>query len=501
MKRLAVLGVAAGLAFGGALTATAPGGPASPSVAVAASTTSTPHATASAASSTSKPKEPTYNWAKIAIEGVLVLGFIVLGVRTSGIGLGFWGGVGTLLLVFVFGLDPGTPPLDGILIIIAVIGAAAAMEVAGGIDYLVTLADKALRARPAAINYVAPFLSYLLCILTGTAQTFFALIPVINEVAYANEVRPERPLASSTVASTLGITSSPVSAAMALLLPLVSDAGYDLIDVLLITIPSSVIGIIAMSFVMSRHGRELGDDPEYQRRLAAGEVQPPEPAAKLQLKPHAKRSVGIFLGGVLVICIFGIFDGIRPTVQAEAGGTEPLSMVPLIQLVMLTAAALILLTCKVRAGDVPRTPTFQSGMVAMIAIFGVAWMADTFIAANADAIESALGDLVTSLPFMFAIAIFLVAALTQSQSASTRTMIPLGLVLEVSPALLIALWTAVVGIVFLPVTGRQIAVVEADRTGTTRFGKLVINHSFQLPLQIARIVTALVAVGIVSVFY
>ena len=288
----------------------------------------------------------TTDWFLIAVEGLVVIGFIALGVRAGGLGLGLWGGVGTLVLVFGFGLDPGEPPFDAMLIIVAVISAAAAMEAAGGIDYMVLIASKALRARPKAINYAAPFVSYLLCILTGTSNTFYSIIPVINEVSYANKIRPERPLAGSTVASALGITSSPVAAAMATLLPLVEVYHYDLVDVLLITIPASIVGILAMSFVMNRHGKDLEDDAEYQRRVAAGEVGAAAPAADIQLQPYAKRSVAIFLGAVLVICLFGFFEGIRPTVASEGGGLEPLSVTPIIQMVMLTAAALILMFAK-----------------------------------------------------------------------------------------------------------------------------------------------------------
>ena len=330
-------------------------------------------------------------WLLIALEGLVVVAFIAIGVRAGGIGLGLWGGVGTLILVFVFGLDPGEPPGSAILIIIAVISAAAAMQAAGGIDYMVMIASRALRAQPRPINFVAPFVSYLLTIVTGTGNTFFSIIPVINEVSYANKIRPERPLASSTVASALGITSSPVAAAMATILPLVEVFDYELVDVLVITIPASIIGIFAMCVVMSRHGVDLEDDVEYQRRLAAGEVQPPAPATDIQLAPYAKRSVAIFLAGVLAICVFGFFEGLRPTVAAEDGGVEPLSVTPIIAMVMLAAAAFILLFCKVNANDVPGTPIFRSGMVAMIALLGIAWMADTFIASNEDAIVGAAG--------------------------------------------------------------------------------------------------------------
>jgi anaerobic C4-dicarboxylate transporter DcuA/anaerobic C4-dicarboxylate transporter DcuB len=375
------------------------------------------------------------------------------------------------------------------------------MQAAGGVDYMVLVASRALRARPKALNFIAPYISYVLTILTGTSNTFFSIIPVINEVAYANKIRPERPLASSTVANALGITSSPVAAAMATMLPLVEVYNYDLIDVLLITIPASIVGIFAMCLVMSRHGKDLDDDVEYRRRLEAGEVKPPAPAEEIQLLPYAKRSVLIFLLGVAAICVFGFAEGIRPTVAAEGGGVEPISVTPLIQMFMLTAAALILLLCHVKATDIPGTPIFRAGMISMIALFGIAWMADTFIANNEDAIVQALGSLAENWPFMIAVAIFLVAALTTSQSASTRTMVPLGLALGIGAGYMIAMWTAVVGVLLLPANGTQIAAAEADTTGTTTLGKKVIDHSFQLPLQIAWVVTALVGILIVWLFF
>jgi anaerobic C4-dicarboxylate transporter DcuB len=443
----------------------------------------------------------TTDWILIALEGLVVIGFIALGVRSGGIGLGLWGGVGTLILVFLFGLDPGEPPISAMLIIVAVIAASAAMQAAGGIDYMVLVASKALRARPRALNFVAPYVSYLLTILTGTGNTFFSLIPVINELAYANKIRPERALAGSTVASTLGITSSPVAAATATMLPLVEVYGYDIVDVMLITIPASIIGIFVMALFMNGYGKDLDDDVEYQRRLAAGEVKPPAPMGEIVLLPYAKRSVAIFLVAVAAICIFGVFEEIRPTVAAEGGGVEPLSVTPIIQMFMLTAAALILLFCHVKATEVPGTAIFKSGMVAMIALFGIAWMADTFIANNEDAIVTALGSLAENWPFMIAVAIFLVGALTTSQSAATRTMVPLGLALGIGAGYMIAMWTAVVGVIFFPANGTQIAAAEADETGTTTLGKRVIDHSFQLPLQIVWVVTALVGVVIVWLFF
>ena len=256
-----------------------------------------------------------------------------------------------------------------------------------------------------------------------------------------------------------------------------------------------------MALFMNSYGKDLADDVEFQRRLAAGEIEPPAPPSEIVLLPYAKRSVLIFLAGVTAICVFGVFEGLRPTVAAEGGGVEPMSVTLLIQMFMLAAAALILVLAHVQASDVATMPIFRSGMVAMIALFGIAWMADTFIANNEDAIVSALGSLAENWPFTIALAIFLVAALTTSQSAATRTMIPLGLALGIGAGYMIAMWTAVAGVIFLPANGTQIAAAEADKTGTTTLGKRVIDHSFQLPLQICWIVTLLVGCAIVYLFF
>jgi anaerobic C4-dicarboxylate transporter DcuA/anaerobic C4-dicarboxylate transporter DcuB len=196
-----------------------------------------------------------------------------------------------------------------------------------------------------------------------------------------------------------------------------------------------------------------------------------------------------------------VFEDLRPTVDVEGGGVEPMSVTPIIQMLMLTAAALILLLAHVQATAVASAQIFKSGMVAMIALFGIAWMADTFIANNEEAIVDALGSLAQSWPFMIAVAIFAVAALTTSQSAATRTMVPLGLTLGIPAGYMIAMWTAVAGVMFLPANGTQIAAAEADRTGTTTLGKRVVDHSFQFPLQIAWITTVLAGMVIVYLFF
>ena len=293
------------------------------------------------------------SWWLIALEGLVVIGFIALGVRSGGVGLGLWGGVGTLVLVFGFGLDPGEPPIDAMLIIIAVISAAAAMEAAGGIDYMVLIASRALRARPKALNIVAPFVSYLLAILTGTSNTFYSIVPVINEVAYSSRIRPERALSASTVASALGITSSPVAAAMATMLPLVEVEGYDLVDVLLITIPASIVGILVMSIVMSRHGKELDDDEEFQRRLDGGRGPAARPARRHRraaVRQAQRRDLPRRRARHLPV---RLRRGPSAAVPAEGGGEEPMSVTPIIQMVMLAAAALIMCPREGRRGHDP----------------------------------------------------------------------------------------------------------------------------------------------------
>lgn len=439
-------------------------------------------------------------WLDVLIQGCVVVAFIALGVRSGGIGLGIWGGVGTMLLVFGFGLDPGAPPIDAMLIIVAVIVASASMQAAGGIDFMVSVAAKVLRSRPKLLVFIAPYVSFLLTILTGTGNTFYALIPVINELAYANRIRPERALAGSAVASTFGITASPVAAAMATMLPLVEAYGYDIVDVMLITVPSAIVGIFAMSLVMNSWGKDLDDDPQYQAKLASGEIAPPAPPQDIVVAPGAAKSVYLFLFGVAVVCVFGVFDELRPTTTVD-GVTEPISVTLIIQMVMLATAALILVFNKVKATDVPSMPIFRSGMVAMIALFGIAWMADTFIASNTEFIVDAFGELASEWPFTIALALLFVAGLTTSQSAATRTMVPLGLALGLAPGYMIAMWTAVAGVLLLPANGTQIAAAEADTTGTTSLGKRVIDHSFQIPLQVAWITTVLVGLAIAFVFF
>ena len=442
----------------------------------------------------------TMDWILVAVQGLVVIGFIALGVRSGGIGLGLWGGVGTLVLVFVFGLDPGEPPIGAILIIIAVISAAAAMEAARGVDYMVKVASAALPAKPSMLNFAAPYVSYVLTILTGTGNTFFSIIPVINEIAYANKIRPERPLRDRRSRPLAGSPrprggSDGHAAASRRDLPLRPrrrpvdhDPGKHrrhLRDVARHEPPRQ--GPRGRRGVPAQGDRRRGDASRAGRRD--------------RVEALRERSVAIFLAGVAAICVFGFVEDIRPTVAAEGGGVEPMSVTPLIQMIMLTAAALILVFAHVKATEIPLTSIFRSGMVAMIALFGIAWMADTFIADDEDAIVQALGSLAENWPFTIALAIFLrrraddepVGRDPHDGAARTRAR-HRGRLHDRDVD-----------------SGRRRALPAGERyadrgrrgrhTGTTTLGKRVVDHSFQLPLQVCWIVTALVGLVIVWLFF
>jgi anaerobic C4-dicarboxylate transporter-like protein len=427
----------------------------------------------------------------ILAQGLMVIGLIAVGVHYKGMAIGLFGAVGVLAFVLLFGIAPGSVPVSAMLIIMAVVTAAGAMQLAGGIDFLVSMAQKVIRRFPRQITYVAPLTTYGFCAGAGTGNIYYSLMPVIYEVAYANKVRPERPLALSATAGQLAITSSPVSAATAAMVGLLAPMGFKITDILAITVPASIAAIIAGAFVMNRLGKELENDPEFQSRLAAGDIEPPTGgAAGHAVTPAGKRSALIFLAGVLFIVCAGIFEELRPHVMAK-GTLVEVDLSQLIQITMFTVAAAITALCGIKAGDIVKSPLFDSGMVAVVALFGVAWMANTFIAANESVIIGGLGELAKQTPIMIAVALFAVAAITTSQSSATFSIIPIGIALGLEPGTLAAMWPAVVGVFFLPTNGAQIATVELDRTGTTKIGAAVINHSFLLPV----IIYALVAVG------
>jgi len=439
----------------------------------------------------------------ILLQGVVVIVAILLGVRTGGIGLGLWGLVGLAVLVFGFGLPPGEPPTTSMFIILAVITAASTMQSVGGIDYLVEVAKKLLKKNPAYVAVIAPIVAFIFTLGAGTGFIYYPLIPVIYAVAFANHVRPERPLAVASTASQFAITASPVSAAMATMVGILDPVGFGITDILIVVLPASIIGLLIACFLQMRVGKDLDDDPEYQRRVAAGEITPLDTSvlAERQLPPEAKRSTFIFLAGIAVIMLLGMVESLRPSFPDETGALVPLSTGVMIQIVMGVTATAIVLACKVNIKTVVTQSTMTSGLIGLIALFGIAWLADTWISFNEAQIVDAMGGLVEDYRWAIAVAIFIVAALTTSQAAALAAIIPIGLVLGIPPQFLAACSVACIGIYFFPANGSQVTAIATDETGTTGITKYAVWHSFSLPMFVMWISSTVVALGVAALVY
>ncbi|WP_040167751.1 anaerobic C4-dicarboxylate transporter [Microbacterium gorillae] len=440
----------------------------------------------------------------LILELLVVVGAIFMGTRTSGIGLGTWGLVGTAIIVFVFQQAPGAAPVDAVFIVLTVVTAASVMQAAGGIDWLVSIAAKAIRSNPKMVTFAAPFFSFIFTVGAGTGNIFYPLIPVIYDVAYQQRIRPERPLAVAAVASQVGIICSPVSAAVASMVVLLVPHGFQIGSLLAIMWPASIVGLAVAALVMLRKGKDLDDDPEFQRRLADGRIEPPADTA-VQVPKTGPISAVIFLIGVLAIIAFGFFDVLRPVIEtADDGTVSRVSVAVIIQVVMGLVAGLIFLICRVPAANVPKQSTFPAGVVGAIALFGIAWLANTFVKANEPLIVNGLGSLVAGTSaflgaLIFALVLFLVAMLTTSQSSATNAIVPIGLTIGLTASTIAGLWPAVMGIYALPANGSQVATAGFDQTGTTTLGKYVVDHSFQLP-NLVFIVTACVVGTILATF-
>lgn len=436
--------------------------------------------------------------ALILLQFAIVLALIFKGARVGGIGLGIYGMVGVFILVFVFGMKPGNLPIDVMLIIVSVITAAAALQAAGGLDYLVGLAAKFLRKHPTHITYFGPLTTWLFCLVAGTAHTCYSLLPIISEIATNSKIRPERPLSVATIAASLGITGSPVSAATAAIIStdLLGGAGVELKDVMMICIPASLIAILVAAFVQNHIGKELEDDEVYKERVAKGIIDP-EHDSKLidemikNPNPRAKYAVVAFLLGVLMVVVFGSVPSLRPSFMVD-GVMHRVTMPETIEIVMMSVAALILVVGKANVHDAVKGNVFGAGMNAMVAIFGIAWMGDTFFNGNLAFFKENIANVVTQYPFLFAIALFFMSIMLFSQAATVRTLYPLGIGLGIAPLALVAMFPAVNGYFFLPNYPTTVAAINFDRTGSTRIGRFVVNHSFQL----AGFITTFVSIGV-----
>lgn len=430
------------------------------------------------------------------IQFLFVLVAIIVGARLGGIGLGVMGGIGLAILTFVFGLEPTAPPIDVMLMIAAVISASSCMQAAGGLDLMVKIAERILRRFPAIITILAPFVTYTFTFLAGTGHVAYSLLPVIAEVATEAKIRPERPLGIAVIASQQAITASPISAATVALLGMLSGFGIDLFDILKICIPSTIIGILAGALYSMHVGKNLVDDPEYISRLKAGLLDNcPTKLTDAKNITKATISVVIFLITTLLIVLFGSIPSLRPSFDGIT-----LGMPLLIEILMLSAAALILLVTRTNGIEAAKGSVFSAGMQAVIAIFGIAWMGDTFIGGNIDILKASIESVVSQMPWLFGLALFVMSILLYSQAATIRAIAPLGIALGISPMMMIALFPAVNGYFFIPNYPTLIAAINFDRTGSTRIGKWILNHSFMMPGLITTIVSIGVGLLLIQIF-
>jgi anaerobic C4-dicarboxylate transporter DcuA len=429
----------------------------------------------------------------IFVQLIVLLICIFVGARMSGIGLGVMGMIGLLILLFVFGMEPSDPPLEVMLIILSVVTAAAALQAAGGMDYLVEVAGKILRKHPGQITLLGPLVTYAFVLFAGTAHISYSIMPIIAEVAIKNRIRPERAMSMSVTAAHMAITASPVSAAAAALLSVLGGTGMGLAQILIVAIPSTLIGVIVGILFVWKRGKELNEDPEFLERMKdptfVKNLEGKGDQATTTLAAGAIKSVVIFALAIAAVVLLGSFPDLLPQFSGKEGfvpgfavnASGRVQMPSMIMMIMLSAAGLIILFANTTAAKVTKASLFASAGQATIAVFGVVWMSSTFMDNNFEVIKNTLGEVVVAYPWLFAVALFLLSMLLYSQASTTKALMPLGLSLGLSPAYLIGIFPACNGHFFIPGYPTLLTAIQFDRTGTTRIGKYVLNHSFMLP--------------------
>jgi anaerobic C4-dicarboxylate transporter DcuB len=417
----------------------------------------------------------------------IILICLFYGARKGGIALGLLGGIGLVLLVFVFGLNPGKPPVDVMLTIIAVVAAAATLQASGGLDVLLQFAERLLRRNPKYVSILAPFTTCGLTMLCGTGHVVYTMLPIIYDVSIKNGIRPERPMAASSIASQMGIIASPVSVAVVSLVaflakaPLPDGTFIDFIALLSITIPSTLFGVLMIGVFSWFRGKDLDKDPEFQALIATpeGHARVYGEGATLMGETLSRgqwTAMWIFVGAIVAVALLGAIPALRPAIAGK-----PLSMVLAIQMFMLLAGALMILFTKTDPQAIAKNEVFRAGMIAVVAVFGIAWMADTMFEAHLPQLKAVLSDLVKTKPWTYAIALLLISKLVNSQAAAIAALVPVALAIGVPPGTVVAFSAACYGYYVLPTYPSDLAAIQFDRSGTTRIGKYVINHSFILP--------------------
>jgi len=371
--------------------------------------------------------------------------------------------------------------------IIAVITALATMQAAGGLDYLVSVAERVLRSKPQYITFVAPIVTYLLIFASGTTHVIYALLPVIAAVSRKAGVRPERPLSISVIAGFLGVVGSPISAATVALIGVLGSQNISLASVLAVTVPSTFLGVLAGALSVARRGKPLAEDPDVEARLAApGTTTKPAAAPVLAGRAlfNARGSTLLFLAGIVLVVLIGIFPNLRPIYEVagpEGVETDQVTMAAAIMIVMIATAGLTMLLFKASPAKALSGNMMSSGISAVICIVGVAWLGSSFFEGNRTFIVGGISGIVEGHPWTFAIGLFALSSMLFSAAATVSILMPVGVALGLPATSLIAFYPAANGVFFLPTYGTLLAAVSFDETGTTKIGKYLLNHSFMRP--------------------
>ncbi len=440
----------------------------------------------------------------IWIELSILLACILVGARLGGIALGTVSGIGLLIFVFAFKEPPGGPPQLVIGMIVAVITALAAMQAAGGLDYLVAVAEKVMRKHPRYITFIAPVATYILVLASGTTHVIYALLPVIAEVSRKADIRPERPMSISVIAGFQGVIASPISAATVAMISILATKDISLPKLLAITIPSTFLAVLLGALSVAWRGKALSEDPEYQSRLATGELRLPQPTPMLRGRDllNARGSTILFFVAILLIVVIGIFPNLLPEYQTVKNGisdTDQVSMGTVIMIIMIAVAGITMIVFKASPEETLKGSIMRGGIMAVISIIGVSWLGSSFFEANRGYIVTSLSDLVRHYPWMFAAGLFILSNLLFSAAATVVIFMPLGLALGLQPSHLIAFYLAANSVFFLPTYGTLLAAVSFDQTGTTKIGKYLLNHSFMLPGMVTVVTGIVIALSLNSV--
>ena len=525
---------------------------------------------------------------QFTLQLIVVLGCLFYGAKKGGMALGVLGGIGLVILVFAFGMKPGKPAVDVILTILAVVVASSTLQAAGGLDVMLQIAEKALRKNPKFVCILAPLCGWTLTVLCGTGHTVYTLLPIIYDVSIKSGIRPERPLAATTISSQLAIIASPVSVAGVSMVAVLLGTGTvhidgftSYVDLLKVTIPSTFIGMLIIGTYSIFRGKDLDKDPDFQERIKDPEQRKyiygsDESHSLIGAKLPAKQwnVMWIFLATIAIVAVLGYYKQLRPswtsnvpgksieivvgekvvknitvkdgqvvstvdsskvvsnvkdskvkdatkftnvevldkdkkvtqTIMLQDGNvvitkegktetvanasivvkdtmkkTAPLGMVDTIQIFMLLAASIMMIYSGIKAAKIAQNEIFHSGMVALVAIYGISWMADTMFHSHIEMLKGSLGEVMKTYPWMYIVVGMLISKFLNSQAAAAATFVPLAVQIGVDPGIIVAFATACYGYFILPTYPSDLAAIQFDRSGTTKIGKYVINHSFIIP--------------------